>query len=202
MKDTDQTLVWMTAAANGDLVAAQQLFQRVFERLVRLAKQKLTPRACRAADEEDVALSAFDSFLRGANEGRFPKLNDRHDLWKVLVTIVIRKAHSQNKREGRLKRGGGDVRGESVFVGQLHDGAAVGIEQFAVDNATPEMAALLHEELEARLGQLADPQLRELALLKLEGYTNEEIATKLDCSLRTIERKLERIRDKWAKPAA
>ena len=199
MNDDEQTLVWLAAATNGDSIAAQQLFQRVFQQLVQLARMKLMPAARRAMDEEDVALSAFDSFLRGAKEGRFPKLNDRHDLWKILVTIVLRKAHGQNKREGRQKRGGGDLRGESVFVGKLKNGDPGGIEQFATDNATPEMAAMLHEELEARIGLLADPKLRELALLKLEGYTNLEIASKFDCSLRSIERKLELIRDKWTK---
>ena len=45
----------------------------------------------RAADEEDVALSAFDSFCRGAEQGRFPQLDGRDDLWHLLVVITVRK---------------------------------------------------------------------------------------------------------------
>jgi hypothetical protein len=44
------------------------------------------------ADEEDVALSAFDSFCRGAEQGRFPQLSDRDDLWRLLFVITERKA--------------------------------------------------------------------------------------------------------------
>ncbi len=44
---------------------------------------------------------------------------------------------------------------------------------------------------------LNDPGLRQIAFWKLEGYTNEEIAEKLECTLRTVERKLERIRAYW-----
>ena len=32
-----------------------------------------------------MALSAFDSFCRGAEQGRFPDLNNRNDLWGMLV---------------------------------------------------------------------------------------------------------------------
>jgi DNA-directed RNA polymerase specialized sigma24 family protein len=65
---------------------------------------------------------------------------------------------------------------------------------------TPEDAAALNEELQKRLRALGDPVLRRIALRKLEGYTNKEIARELDnCTERTIERKLARIRTKWAR---
>jgi DNA-directed RNA polymerase specialized sigma24 family protein len=65
---------------------------------------------------------------------------------------------------------------------------------------TPEHAAALSEALERRLRAQGDPVLRQIAVRKLEGYTNREIARELDdCTERTIERKLERIRSKWAR---
>ena len=62
--------------------------------------------ACRAAtaDEEDVALSAFDSFFRSAEQGRFPRLSDRDDLWQILVLVTTRKAVDLRTYEGRDKR--------------------------------------------------------------------------------------------------
>lgn len=196
MTHEDSLTIWLHAAAQGDSVAAQALYERVFDQLVRLARQRLSPRARRAADEEDVALSAFDSFLAGARRNRFPQLQDRHDLWKVLLAIVLRKAVSQNRRERRLKRGGGEVRGESVFVDGTKRGAR-GLEQFVSEEVTPAMAVAVREELEKRLEALDNEQHRQIVLLKLEGFTNEEISTKLDCSLRTVERRLERIRNQW-----
>src|SRR5262249_44160402 len=98
---------WLTPLKEGDHAAVQSLWERYFDRLVRLARGKLS--GCRglAADEEDVALSAFDSFCRAASAGRFPKLNDRDDLWRILVALTLRKAIHVRKYSTRARRGGG-----------------------------------------------------------------------------------------------
>src|SRR6266403_2686702 len=71
---------WIDRLKAGDPDAAQKLWERYFRRLVGLARKKLRAAPRRAADEEDVALSAFDSFCRGAGQDRFPQLHDRLDL--------------------------------------------------------------------------------------------------------------------------
>jgi DNA-directed RNA polymerase specialized sigma24 family protein len=48
-----------------------------------------------------------------------------------------------------------------------------------------------------RLLDRLDPALRQIAQLRLDGYTNIEIATRLGCALRTVERRLELIRRIW-----
>src|SRR5690349_5944237 len=83
---------WLAQLAEGDRPAAEQLWRRYFHRLVGLARRKLRDAPRRVADEEDVALSAFDSFCRGAEQGRFPDLADREGLWALLMTITARKA--------------------------------------------------------------------------------------------------------------
>src|SRR5262249_31713849 len=87
--------------------AAQKLWERYFRRLVGLARLWLQDAPRRAADEEDVALSAFASFCRGAEQGRFPQLADRGNLWRLLVVLTARKARHQRRRDGQKKRGGG-----------------------------------------------------------------------------------------------
>jgi DNA-directed RNA polymerase specialized sigma24 family protein len=150
------------------------------------------------ADEEDVALSAFDSFIRGARAGRFPQLLDSTDLWKLLVVITARKAADQVASEQCLRRGGGKVRGESALLGAVENAEGKrGIEEIVGDEPTPEFAAQVAEEYQRLLDVLGDETLRSVALWKLEGYSNEEIAGKLDCSLATVERKLRRIRHIW-----
>ncbi len=72
--------VWLQRLQEGDEVAAQRLWEEYFRRLVGLARKRLVGLPRRAADEEDVALSAFDSFCRGAEQGRFPRLDDRDEL--------------------------------------------------------------------------------------------------------------------------
>ena len=194
----DEVTRWLAGLAQGEQSAVQQIWQRYYERLVRLARQKLGGAARRAADEEDVALSAFHSFYRGAAAGRFPRLDDRHDLWRLLVTITTRKAVAQMRRAHRQKRGGGRVRGESVFVRRDDSGTGPGIAEVLGPEPTPEVAALVAEQCGHLLERLGDETLRQVALYKLEGYTNEEIAQLLDCAPRTVERKLARIRQCWA----
>src|SRR6478752_225355 len=97
---------WIQLLQAGDPAGAQPLWELYFQRLVALARGRLVGAARRARDEEDVALSAFDSFCRGAAAGRFPRLDDRDNLWKVLTTIAARKAANQRRREQQKKRGG------------------------------------------------------------------------------------------------
>ena len=157
---------------------------------------KLGGAAKREFDEEDVALSAFNSFFRAVEEQRLPKLDDRHDLWKVLVTITVRKISDQRKREYVLKRGKGQVRGESLFQNSDGDEQA-GLAQVLGAEPTPEVAAMVAEGYEQLIGQLPDEMFRRVAPLKMEGYSNAEIAAELGCVERTVERKLERIRAIW-----
>jgi DNA-directed RNA polymerase specialized sigma24 family protein len=181
---------WLRQLGDGDPAAAQPLWERYFARLVRQARGQLRGAARRAADEEDVALSAFDSFCRGVAEGRFPRLSDRNNLWSVLVTLTARKAIDLAQHEGRRKRGGGRVGGGSALA------------EVAGREPAPAFAAEVAEEFRRLLGRLEDPELREVALAKLEGYTNAEIARRLGCAEVTVERRLRLIRKSWEKEIA
>jgi DNA-directed RNA polymerase specialized sigma24 family protein len=176
--------------------ASRQLWERYFARLVRLAHAHL--QRARYADGEDVALSAFDTLFRGVEEGRYPKLDDRHDLWKLLTTIVVRKASNQRRREGQLKRGGGKVaRASELAAGAASDPLA----ELAGSEPTPEFAAAWVEEVRQRFADLRVESLRVVALLRMEGFAIEEIAKSLDCAPRSVQRKLNSIRDIWADEA-
>jgi RNA polymerase sigma factor (sigma-70 family) len=182
---------WILALKAGDVAAAQRLWERYYRRLVGLARARLraTPRA--AQDEEDVASVAFDGFVRGVLAHRFPRLDDRDDLWRLLVALTVRRAIDLRLREGRDRRGGGRARPLSD-VSDDELAAACGSEP------SPELAAQMVDELNALMTRLPDSLLRTVAQKKLEGYTNAEIAAGLGCSLATVERKLQRIRDTWA----
>jgi DNA-directed RNA polymerase specialized sigma24 family protein len=184
---------WIDPLKGGDAAAAQQLWERYFDRLVRLARRRLQSAAPRAADEEDVALSAFASFCRGALAGRFPKLGDRDDLWKILVVITARKASHLVRDEGRQKRRGGRV---SLDAGM---GSRALLELVLSREPTPEFATEVAEQYQRLLARLSDPELIRVANLKMEGYTNDEIATQQNYTTRTVERKLRIIRGIWEK---
>jgi DNA-directed RNA polymerase specialized sigma24 family protein len=187
---------WLNLLQEGDSAAAQRLWELYFHRLVGLARVKLQGQPRRAADEEDVALSAFASFCRAAEAGRFPRLADRDDLWRLLVTVTERKAYNLVRDERRQKRGGGAVQGESVLL-PPDDSTARGLDNCTGSEPTPEFAAQVAEECRRLLGLLPDAEMRAIAVWKMEGETAPEIAARLGCALSTVERRLRLIRQLW-----
>jgi len=187
---------WIERLKAGEPKAAQQLWEGYFDRLVRLARARLRAAPRRAADEEDAALSAFDSFCRGAAEGRFPRLHDRDDLWQLLVLLTARKASNMVRDERRLRRGGGKVWNASALAGRgLPQGTA--LADLTSREADPEAAAQMAETCRQLLERLGDATLQAVAVWKMEGHSNEEIAAKLGRSVGTVERKLHLIRAIW-----
>ncbi len=149
------------------------------------------------ADEEDVALSAFNSFFGGVAKGRFPRLDDRNDLWRILLVLTARKAAHQKRGELAAKRGGGRVRPESDLPGADAEDAEGVLARAISSEPTPEFAAQVAEESRRLFAKLGSDVLRSVAQSKLEGCTVEEIAGKIGCMPRTVNRKLAEIRDLW-----
>lgn len=191
---------WIGGLKAGDAAAAQPLWERYFARLVQLARAKLreTRRPATVEDEEDAALSAFNSLCAGAARGRFPLLSDRDDLWRLLVVITARKACAQVQRRTRQKRGGGRVLDEGALPGAAREDAPPALDLVVGSEPTPEFAAMIAEEYCRLLDCLDDDSLRRVALDRLEGYTNDEIADRLGCARRTVARRLDLIRKIWA----
>jgi DNA-directed RNA polymerase specialized sigma24 family protein len=190
---------WIGDLKAGGEAAAQPLWERYFERLVRLARNKLraSPRRTAVEDEEDAALSAFDSFCRGAAAGRFSQLTDRDDLWRLLVVLTIRKTLDQIERQRAAKRGGGRLLGESALIGGGSAEGEAALDRLVGPDPTPEFAALVAEQYRRLRDALGDDSLRQVLDLRLEGYDREEIAARLGCAVRTVTRKLDVIRQTW-----
>lgn len=195
--------LWIDQLKAGDREATGPLWERYFRRLIGLARTRLADRPRLGADVEDVALSAFDSFFRGVEEGRFPQLRDRDDLWHLLVTITARKAQRLVRDQSRQKRGGGAVLGESAMFSPDETGKArTGFDQVFSKTPSPEFVAQLTEEYQRLFDQLPDADLRTIATLKLEGHTIDEMSAKLGRAPATIERKVKVIRAVWEKDLA
>jgi DNA-directed RNA polymerase specialized sigma24 family protein len=113
-----------------------------------------------------------------------------------LVVLTARKVSHLLRDEGRQKRRGG-----RASLEQGNDGGPL-LQQVLSREPTPAFAAELAEQYQLLLARLGDPDLVRVASLKMEGYTNEEIAGQLDCTTRTIERRLRIIRGLWEKDDA
>ena len=197
MSDPHSVTHWIEQVRRGDRAAAQPLWERYFRRLVARARQKLAGAPRGAGDEEDVALSAFDSFCRAAAQNRFPRLGDRHDLWQLLLLLTDRKAIDQRRHATRARRGGGRVADEGALPGGDSPGAGSPLDRLAGPEPTPEHAAQVAETWRRLFGRLRDPELEKVALLKMEGYGLGEIAARLGCVPRTVQRRLRLIRHIW-----
>jgi DNA-directed RNA polymerase specialized sigma24 family protein len=184
---------WLGHLKTGDPAAVQHLWERYFLSLVELARKRLRQGPPRAADEEDVALSAFDSFCRNARDGRFPQLLDRENLWRLLVVITLRKASHLLRDESRQKRGGTARLAEPAG----EDDQAAFLERALSREPSPELAAQVTEEYERLLRLLGDDQLRQVAVWRMEGHSVEEISAKVGCAPRSVKRKLQLIRTLW-----
>jgi DNA-directed RNA polymerase specialized sigma24 family protein len=187
---------WIDQLKAGDQAAAQPLWEGYFQQLVMRTRQKLAGMPRRAADEEDVALSAFASFCRAAAQGRFPKLNDRDDLWQLLIVITDRKAHRLVQYERRQRRGGGQVLDEAALAPDRGT-EPFPLAQVAGREPSPDFAVQVGEECRRLLAALDDPDLQRAAVLKMEGYTVADIAARMGCVPRTVKRWLQLIRQTW-----
>lgn len=192
---------WLTALEQGEADAAQAIWTRYWNRLVALARGKLRGGQRREADEEDIAQNALDSFFRGVAARKYPQLEDRDNLWRLLVVITARKAWDQLRREASKRQGGGAVQTEAAISPNESEFDGPALQQIIGDEPTPDFAVQVAEEYQCLLALLDDDSLREVVRLKFEAYTNEEIADRMDVSLRTIARKLESIRTLWRQPS-
>ncbi len=182
---------WLRKLEDGHDQAAQELWNVFFERMVWLVQQRMRASPLGVADAEDVALSAFASFCLGVRKQRFPELKDRNNLWRLLVSITLRKLMHMQRDQNRQKRGR-DFR----QLPQANDSldCPTEIEQIISREPTPEIAAQLAEQYDRWMRALGSEDLVRLTQWKLEGFTNSEIAAKCGLTARTIERKLNLIR--------
>lgn len=199
MSEDGSVTGWFRELEAGNEDAASQLWQRYFRRLIGLARKRLGASERRMADEEDVAVSVIRCLCDGAVRGQFAELANRDELWRLLVKMTGHKVTDHARFTKQAKRGGGRIRGSEALDGQQDGCRGRGVEQVVDEYPTPVLRAMLAEQHERLMSRLEPHSLREIALWKLEGYTNQEIAERIGVTCRSVERKLQRIRQVWVR---
>jgi DNA-directed RNA polymerase specialized sigma24 family protein len=179
MTPADPVSEWIAQVKEGRRDAVPQLLDRYFRRLVDLARGRLRGSPGLAAYDEDVALSAFKSVCLGVERNRFPHVADRDDLWRLLAVLTVRKAIDLQRR----RRPAG--------------AAPADLDNLLSREPDPELVAEMSDEVNRLFSRLGDERLKDVALRKVQGHTNAEIAVQLGCAERSVERKLHRIRLMW-----
>lgn len=192
MSNTSSVSRWLIAAKAGDSAAVEVLWRRFAKQMESLSArwlERVTPQS--VFDEEDVTISAFESFRKALQDGHFDSLRGSDELWRLLATITIRKAGEFLDSEQALRRGG------TAVIASLDQSGATNSATLPTLHPGPEVVAMMTEECRRLLDLLADPELEAIVMWKLEGLTNEEIAYEIGYSRRSVQRMLNRIREIW-----
>ena len=190
MTSPSSVSTWVRRLRDGDGAAARPLWERYHARLVELARQRLA--GALRSSAEDAAALAFAAFCRAIRAGRHPDLTRRDDLWRLLLAITLNQARRLGRDESRGRR---DFR-LTVSAQDLFDLPAADLDRLAGDEPDPAIVAEVNDELRHLLERLAG-DLRPVAVELLAGWSPAEIADRLECSVRTVERRRERIRMVW-----
>ena len=186
---------WIEGLRDGSETAAAKLWEHFLQRLTLLVCNRLRTTSKSISDEEDVVLDACEACFRALKAGRYPLIMNRDDLWKMLAVIAERKAIDQIRRS---KKGVDGKRVDISFTSVSSDSSVMdGIQQWPCTEPTPEFATVFSENLKNKLSALDDAR-REVALLKMQGYKNREIAEKIGKAIPTVERYLKLIRETWS----
>jgi DNA-directed RNA polymerase specialized sigma24 family protein len=185
---------WLLAVRRGDSFAAGCLWDEYFDQLLSLARRFLKKRSRTTAfDEEDVASSVLGDLFIKLQQGGHDGVQNRDQLWYLLVAITMRKAAELARRERALKRGGGRVALES----EIAAGGAFRLDHLIGEDLAATLPKFMSEQCRQLIESLNAPDLEQIALWKLAGHTNEEIAAQQNCTRVTIQRKLRLIRAIW-----
>jgi RNA polymerase sigma factor (sigma-70 family) len=199
LSSDDPVTIWIDELRQADQTAARKLWHHFVARLYELGRKKLRPETRRVYDEEDAAQSAFHSVCAGVAAGRFPDLGSRENLWHLLVVITARKVAHRHRHDRQQSRDVNRNLSDSIFVRPGDDSPSTDVDLTVSREPTPEFAAEFVETCECLFESLDDPALREVVTLRLEGYTDAEVADRLRCSRRTIQRRLEVVRRRWGR---
>jgi DNA-directed RNA polymerase specialized sigma24 family protein len=193
---------WIADLQKGDADAAQRLWDRYFAELGKFARRRINKSGRRTTDEEDVALSVFDSLCRGAQAGRFADLKGRDELWMLLLALARRKIVDQHRDFARKKHGQGVAEVETDVPRKPGTEIFFKLDAVLDEIPSPDLLLQMDEEWQRLMLLLRDNTLRRIAGWRIEGYSVDEIADKLGILPRTVSRKLMVIRSRWWKEIA
>ncbi len=174
---------------NGDESAATELHDKYLAKLVEFAKQHLNEKFRKRIDAQDLVQSIYRSVFRVTRE-RSIEFTDDTGFWKWLATLAL------NKTYNRVKYLEAGSRNPSREGGRAEDASLRAISagryrSMPSSEEVVELADLLETILKA-----LEPTDQQILQFRIEGFTQQEIAERLNVDPRTVRRRLESIRER------
>lgn len=191
MQDDDEWDELIAGLRSGDNVACATFWKEYGPLLESVANRQLSQRVQRRVGSEDVVQSACRTFFRRVSDGQFD-LPDADALWRLICSITLTKARRAARDHGRLKRG----------INREQDLNSVSSDEsnasFQLDGgvATPFDEAEIADQMNALLSGMSEDECRVLDL-KMQQFTNDEIAERVGCSERSVRRIIKRLQERW-----
>jgi RNA polymerase sigma factor (sigma-70 family) len=173
--------VWVKRLPAGDVAAQEAIFRRYQEALVGYAAFRLRQLGVRAADADDVAQDVFMGLFRRTADGKMPDLDDRDALW-----LKLRRICGDRVKDARRKR---TLATESALDGS-DDATGAGLAKVADEHFEECVLTVEHGLLQHYLRQRSE-DLPDIASLRMQGYSVDQIAQMLGIPSRTIDRRIQ-----------
>lgn len=183
-----QTL--LKRARSGSQDAARELYESYGKHVLRCVRHRLWRRMRTRFDSQDFEQQVWASVFL-ADE--LPSFHSPDEFIGFLLTLAERKVYHESRRHSLQKQ---DVHRELPIDEQATE---VGLHPAAAD-PTPSAIAVYDEEYDRLIGQ-QEPEVREVAQLRLAGNTFREIADSLEMDERTARRFMNRVK-RVARPDA
>ncbi|WP_417379107.1 ECF-type sigma factor [Gimesia sp.] len=183
---------WLATLGKDQKDVVQRIWDEFYEKLIRYAETRVKTFPTSTLDAEDIVLSVFESVWAASQQGRFDSVQNRDELWWLLIAMTHRKAVTHIRRETAQKRT--SLHGKlPVSMNSIEN-----FQAFVSTDRSPEYFVIMEEEYQRALKKLSDDNLKKIAVYKIQGYTHEEICELLDISPATVTRKVRLIRKVWS----
>ena len=187
---------WISLIREGDQEVLDAFSKRYFSKIRDLAKSKLSN-----PDSEEVANDVLVALTQSIAGGKYPNLCDRNSLWFLILKITQNRVIAFTRREKAKKR----IPAESIEPNHSEDLVRVEsltdyeaeLDNVIASNSTEAAWIEISDCWEELLRCLPDDVCRQIAQLKLQSYSNREIALMMGFTPSKVDRKVRLIQEQW-----
>lgn len=179
----------MARARAGETTAWEELFRKCYPKVVRVVRRRLNPPMRTLYDSTDFASDVMKSLA--ANFDRL-EFDSYESLIAFLAQAATRKVIDEYRKVHTLKR---DIDRREFLGAAEEDGGGVAL---ALESGVPTASKFVQaDEAHERLIRDQDEEQREVIELKRLGYSNEEIAGRVDWNIRKVQRFLKDLEERY-----